>query len=124
MPHYIAFVTDPTLKDDTLVFSVRDVKNQVQARHAIVNKYEQNGWPYDGISIRLAALRSQQVQHLGHTRADPDVEAIRALCEEVLRIASDEPVTPYADKLRALVQSFAIGKQAYESYYGRDQDEL
>lgn len=123
MPQYIVFVEDPSLKDDTLVFSVRDVDNRQQAEHAVLNKYESNGWPVDGLRFRFVALRpGQQVQHLGHARAKQDVEAIRALCEEVLSLASDEAVTAYGDKLRAMVRAFAIGEQAYQSYYGSEKE--
>lgn len=123
MPHYIGFVSDPTLKDDVLVFSVRDVPDRRHAEHAILNKYEENGWPIKNVTIRLVALRStQQVQHIGHVQAEKDVEAIRALCEEILSYASDEPIVAYGDKLRALVRAFSIGEQVYQSLYPEEEE--
>src|SRR6266496_4509704 len=37
-------------------------------------------------------------------------EAIKQLCEEVLRLASDEPDVQYGDKLREMVRATALGE--------------
>lgn len=116
MPHYVVFVEDPTLKDDVLIFSVL-ARHRQQAQRSVLAWYEKNGWPQSGLSFRLTTLRDVQVQHLGHARAPQEVEQIRALCEEVLMLASNEPSIEYGDKLRAMVRSFSIGEQAYRSYY-------
>jgi len=115
--HYVALVTDPTLNNEVLVFSVRE-RDPKSARKAILMWYEAEGWPQEGISIRLVLLRSKRdVQLIGHATADKDVEAIGALCEEVLNLAADEPVVSYGDKLRAMVQTFDIGCKVFRDRY-------
>jgi hypothetical protein len=111
--YYTALVTDPALNNEVIVFSVRE-RDPQGARRAIAQWYDDQGWPNEGIAIRLVSLREKHdVQFIGHATADKDVEAIRRLCEEVLHLASDEPTAAYAEKLRNLVTAFEIGKRVF-----------
>lgn len=116
--HYIALVTDPALHNEVLVFSVRE-RDPNHARRAIHLWYEDEGWPQKGISIRLVLLRGKKdVQLIGHAPTDKDIEAIRALCEEVLHIADNDLAVNYRDKLRVMVQAFDIGHKVFHDRYG------
>ncbi|SRR6266496_1461528 len=44
-------------------------------------------------------------------------EAIKQLCEEVLHLASDEPVGEIGDKLREMVRAITLGEQVFRARY-------